>query len=573
MVFETAISSDSFWDSVNILITRPHLCNKRLWGSKILNTFKTDETNQDKLIIALKNHKLNSTRVLEIFKNNFTYADTSKNTGNLKLEVILIELLPKIYEEVRAFQVVFLDKINVKVIFCDVTPEHQIQKLCPNFPYTFCLYDSKIILETNGGDPKTEHWLKESVMPCFVKWNSEINTYVSKFCSGSLNLLDVAEYYEKYNHLKLKYGRELVKIWPECTDPAKFVYEDIAIATYLLLLWSNTSSEKIRFLDIGCGNGLLVYILTMEGHSGIGVDVRKRKIWDMYPVNVMLQEFTVTPSNSGSFTETDWIIGNHSDEMTPWIPIIASRNSVKCNFFLLPCCAYNIDGTKYQRQNSSKSQYMEYLEYIKNFCDSIGFETIVDRLKIPSTKRICLVGKKRSHTEKEHEYNNNYINKVLSKELHTLTIYNGDQEFKAREAVERVRNCTQVDKTVIDTIISCVTKYLLSDINFKASWSPGREVEIQELIKLIPKDKLKMLKSECGGLQTLLKNNHHIFKVVNGTVTFRYPKTISEVKENLKNKHVNTHVRPCWFHINHPQGCPLDDNVCSFLHTNIHSNQ
>ena len=27
----------------------------------------------------------------------------------------------------------------------------------------------------------------------------------------------------------------LYQIWPEVTDPAKFVYEDVAIATYLLV--------------------------------------------------------------------------------------------------------------------------------------------------------------------------------------------------------------------------------------------------------------------------------------------------------------------------------------------------
>lgn len=77
------------------------------------------------------------------------------------------------------------------------------------------------------------------------------------------------------------------QIWPECTDPGKFVYEDIAIATYLLLLWEEYGSQT--FVDVGCGNGLLVYILTMEGHFGLGVDVRKRKIWDMYPNNIKLR--------------------------------------------------------------------------------------------------------------------------------------------------------------------------------------------------------------------------------------------------------------------------------------------
>lgn len=66
------------------------------------------------------------------------------------------------------------------------------------------------------------------------------------------------------------------------------MYEDVAIATYLLLLWEDYTRPQ-TFADIGCGNGLLVYILTMEGHTGFGVDVRKRKIWDMYPDTVELK--------------------------------------------------------------------------------------------------------------------------------------------------------------------------------------------------------------------------------------------------------------------------------------------
>lgn len=86
-----------------------------------------------------------------------------------------------------------------------------------------------------------------------------------------------------------------MQIWPECTDPSKFVYEDVAIAAYLLLLWEQNDSKKKRtFVDLGCGNGLLVYILAKEGHSGIGLDVRKRNIWDMYPPDVILQVSKIT---------------------------------------------------------------------------------------------------------------------------------------------------------------------------------------------------------------------------------------------------------------------------------------
>ena len=39
----------------------------------------------------------------------------------------------------------------------------------------------------------------------------------------------------------------------------------------------------------------------------------------------MFQERPITPSADNLFPDFDWIIGNHSDELTPWIPVIAAR--------------------------------------------------------------------------------------------------------------------------------------------------------------------------------------------------------------------------------------------------------
>ena len=83
-------------------------------------------------------------------------------------------------------------------------------------------------------------------------------------------------------------------MWPEVTDPLKFVYEDISIAAYLILLWKQERERKglvspQSFVDLGCGNGLLVYILSGEGHKGLGIDLKKRKIWDLFPSHVDLK--------------------------------------------------------------------------------------------------------------------------------------------------------------------------------------------------------------------------------------------------------------------------------------------
>lgn len=146
---------------------------------------------------------------------------------------------------------------------------------------------------------------------------------------NSLSLISISKYSKAYQELKEKY-KGLVKVWPEVTDPEKFVYEDVAIAAYLLILWEQERAErgvvaKQSFVDLGCGNGLLVHILSSEGHPGRGIDVRRRKIWDMYGPQTHLEEGAITPNDKTLFPDVDWLIGNHSDELTPWIPVIAAR--------------------------------------------------------------------------------------------------------------------------------------------------------------------------------------------------------------------------------------------------------
>lgn len=53
-----------------------------------------------------------------------------------------------------------------------------------------------------------------------------------------------------------------------------------------MLLWGDT---KPCFIDMGCGNGLLVHVLTSEGYSGVGLDVRSRKMWAQYPQSTVLK--------------------------------------------------------------------------------------------------------------------------------------------------------------------------------------------------------------------------------------------------------------------------------------------
>ncbi|KAK6323140.1 hypothetical protein J4Q44_G00054790 [Coregonus suidteri] len=103
-------------------------------------------------------------------------------------------------------------------------------------------------------------WLGGELLPKLVCWATEGKT--SEYRS-TLSLLPVEKYSIMYQQLKDKY-KEMVKV-----------------------LWGEERAEKgltvkQSFVDLGCGNGLLVHILSNEGHPGKGIDVRKRKIWNMY---------------------------------------------------------------------------------------------------------------------------------------------------------------------------------------------------------------------------------------------------------------------------------------------------
>ena len=72
--------------------------------------------------------------------------------------------------------------------------------------------------------------------------------------------------------------------------------------------------------DIICGANIL-----QEGFGrGVGYDIRERKIWSTFRRmgnNIDLRVTAVTPdeTNLDQFSEHDWLIGNHSDELTPWV--------------------------------------------------------------------------------------------------------------------------------------------------------------------------------------------------------------------------------------------------------------
>lgn len=598
---KTDVSNSEFWRAINIWFHNPHVVNRKTLASKniLLVELTLDDVNIfnriENLQLSIKDGEpIDGKMLIDALElSEFCHATADINSvwvqQDAKTYLAFSHLLPRNAEAFSsAIEFTFVNKKeNCVVSFCKPIFSDK-RSLGLSVPYKI-KHDRYGVTSISMCKCKYENqdssieWLKTHLFPRLVNWMK--NAEHVKSTPTSLSLISIEKYAKLYESLKKKYGTEMVKIWPEQTDPKKFVYEDIAIATYLLLLWEKERLEKQMnelqsFLDLGCGNGLLVYILSGEGHKGKGIDLRKRKIWDLFPSNTCLEVQSIIPSSTTKYPGVDWIIGNHSDELTPWVPIISARSSPNCRYFVLPCCAYEFDGSKYQRQCASKSQYSEYIQYVKSISEKCGFKTEIDRLRIPSTKRICLIGWNRNSEESIEDTTEERIREIInSRKKSAEFIITKDNEwscdFAPRDAVEPVRNCTKLDRKLISNIVNIVVDQLLQEgriIHLEEvpgkKWNAGRELELREIVKIIPREILTQLRNECGGLQTLLKNHGHIFKVVGGKVSFHIPGCDKKhVRKKRKAKTIKRmRVKPCWFHENHPNGCPQPEIKCDFKH-------
>lgn len=417
--------------------------------------------------------------------------------------------------------------------------------------------------------------------------------------SASLNLVDLDTYRLTYERLKSKYGKYFAQNWTEKTDPCKFVYEDIGIASYLLSLWKNESS--VHFVDAGCGNGLLTYLLVCEGFDGVGVDVRSRRIWQSYPESIRsrLKVVSIEPDGVTTFPSATWLIGNHSDELTPWLPILAARSGPQCKVFALPCCPFSLfgkfNGFRALRKSSTsipatvqtKSRYQIYLNYLHRLFLICGFNPERDILRIPSTKRICIIG--RSFNESGLHYMKRLAQ--ISAEIERERSMS-KKAFVIRPAIEPILNCSCQPFDVVHEIQTIVFKALLNKkacmaelralnlvLSDKAEiktvdgrwWNPGGGLTMKEAIEMIKPEHLNLFKSQHGGFQTILRNHHQCFRTVRGTVSIRWSPTKMLSNSGLPIQEPETKKKTwkrklCWMNENHPDSCPYPANLCDFAH-------
>ncbi|SCU85154.1 LADA_0D05974g1_1 [Lachancea dasiensis] len=260
-------------------------------------------------------------------------------------------------------------------------------------------------------------------------------------------VVDKVLFQDRYISLKKKHSRFLVDNWAESTDPKKHVFEDIAIAAFLMELWikiyGSDYKSKMQFRDLGCGNGALCYLLIQEGIKGMGIDARQRKSWKIYPKEVQqnLQEQVIIPSillrphpevkkrapeldhngrffpikiqdkiapatvvyssedllrsqsvNVTEFPPDTFIIGNHSDELTCWIPLLGYP------FVVIPCCSHNFSGQRVRygvrkgHARNGNSTYAGLVDRVEALATRVGWDVEKEMLRIPSTRNAAIVG-------------------------------------------------------------------------------------------------------------------------------------------------------------------------------------
>lgn len=265
-------------------------------------------------------------------------------------------------------------------------------------------------------------------------------------------VVDKVLFQNRYIALKKEYSRFLVDNWAESTDPKKHVFEDIAIAAFLIELWiksyGDDYKQKIQFRDLGCGNGVLCYILLREGIRGVGIDARQRKSWKIYPQEIQncLKEQVIIPSillrphpevkkrapelqhngryfpikiqdkiapatvvyssedllqsssvNVTEFPPETFIIGNHSDELTCWIPLLGYP------FVVIPCCSHDFSGRRVRygvrkgHIRNGNSTYAGLVDRVEAIATRVGWEVSKEMLRIPSTRNAAIVGISNAH--------------------------------------------------------------------------------------------------------------------------------------------------------------------------------
>ena len=113
-----------------------------------------------------------------------------------------------------------------------------------------------------------------------------------------------------------------------------------------------------------------------------------------------------------------FLIGNHADELTPWVPVLATLCEAS-GYLSIPCCPWGFDG-RFQRSGDARfgkmeesfverlqlggdgnhgSSYSQYRIWLACVSAECGWAVESETLRIGSTRNWALVGRTRTGGE------------------------------------------------------------------------------------------------------------------------------------------------------------------------------
>ncbi|CAM0141338.1 unnamed protein product [Umbelopsis sp. WA50703] len=310
MVAEQSISVEEevFWNVINKWTLEPELVIPPLKKCEIIEQTRSSDPGSEYTVRELISKRKSKDPPL---KERVEYHPSTETSPARVVYIPLVhegERIPFYYPKVAAYSFVYDSCQGDTEHTTEATIRLDIKPLSQDQPH---INDDKMI------------YAMTEVFHKLYKWC--IHTYLGYEKRAKHDILVPKElYHATYSRIKAKYAETIISQWTEKTDVTKFVFEDIAIASYLISLWQlereQTGIQRLQtFVDLGCGNGLLTYLLVSEGHQGTGIDLAKRKIWDILchgRESFLIAQSLHPPTEV--YPNVDWLIGNHADELVPW---------------------------------------------------------------------------------------------------------------------------------------------------------------------------------------------------------------------------------------------------------------
>ncbi len=267
------------------------------------------------------------------------------------------------------------------------------------------------------------------------------------------------------------------------------------------------------------------------------------------------------------------IIGNHPDELSEIIPII-TRKLNAAFFVLIPCCAVDIHGKRLPRRNSGISVYEDMLITHNEWSKAFGFMTEIDRLHIPSTKRIAILGAVDPTTFDKTQLE---VECRLQDFIEDMKDGEAEREMRGdppRGIVLPPMNCTRLPRQMIQNIkLQILGLILYSGIHFVERdgylkpWNAGGQyLRIDDVVLRLGRVTMCQLKAQNKGMQTFLRNHGDIFTIHNSFIRLRIPTVEDKLQKEKEGKEKHFQTKPCFIQFFHPSGCPLSRTDCVYSH-------